>query len=67
MTKYDFITETNQLTGEIRYWTEKDGLHVDYTISNNKDTAYDKFLAVASGVNFRPNIEITDTIYSTNE
>lgn len=61
MTKYDFITETNQLTGEIRYWTEKDGLYVDYTISN-KDTAYDKFLAVASGVNFRPNIEITDTI-----
>lgn len=67
MTKYDFITESNPLTGQIRYWTEKDGMYVDYTISDNKDKAYSKFLAVASGVSFRPDIEITETIYSTKE
>jgi hypothetical protein len=67
MTKYEFITETNPLTGDVRYWTEKDGLYVDHTISANKDLAYNRFINAASGVSLKPNIEITETIYSTTE
>jgi hypothetical protein len=67
MTKYEFITETNPLTGDVRYWTEKDGLYVDHTISSNKDLAYNRFVNAASGVSLKPNIEVTETIYSTTE
>ena len=67
MTKYDFITETNQVTGQISYYTKKDDVYVEYSISFDKEKAYERFLAIASGISFKPGIEITETIYSTKE
>jgi len=67
MTKFEFITETNPITGDIRYWTEKNGTYVDYTISTNKDTAYNRFINAASGVPLKAITEVIETIYSTTE
>jgi hypothetical protein len=67
MTKFEFIEETNPLTGYVRYWTEKDGSYVDHTISDNQEKAYEKFIAVASGIPTKPNIQVKETIYSSTE
>jgi len=67
MTKFEFITETNPVTGYVRYWTEKEGIYVDHTISDNKEVAYQRFMSAASGISLKPNIEITETIYSSTE
>lgn len=67
MTKFEFITETNPITGDIRYWTEKNGAYVDHTISTNKETAYNRFINAASGVTLKPTTEVLETIYSTTE
>jgi hypothetical protein len=67
MTKFEFITETNPITGSIRYWTEKEGIYVDHTISDKKEVAYQRFMSAASGISLKPNIEITETIYSSTE
>lgn len=67
MTKFEFITETNPITGYVRYWTEKDGVYVDHTISDRKEQAYQRFISAASGISLKPNIEITETIFSTTE
>jgi hypothetical protein len=64
MAKYEFITETNAITGDVRYFTEKDGEYVDDSISVNKEKAYDRFIKAASGISLRPNKEVTETIYS---
>ena len=44
MSKFEFITETNTITGGVRYYTEKDGDYVDSSISADKDSAYEKFI-----------------------
>jgi len=67
MTKFEFIEELNPMTGQVRYWTEKDGMYVDHTISDNEQKAYDRFIAVASGIQTKPNLQVKETIYSTIE
>ena len=67
MSKFEFITETNCITGGVRYYTEKDGEYVDSSISADKDSAYQRFMSAASGISLKPNIEITETIFSTTE
>lgn len=67
MSKFEFITETNCITGAVRYYTEKDGEYVDSSISADKDNAYEKFIKVASGVSLKPTKEVTETIFSTTE
>ena len=59
MSKFEFITETNCITGGVRYYTEKDGEYVD--------SAYEKFIKAASGVSLKPTKEVTETIYSIIE
>jgi hypothetical protein len=67
MTKFEFITETNPINGYVRYWTEKDGVYVDHSISDKKEQAYQRFMNAASGISLKPNIEVTETIFSTTE
>ena len=67
MSKFEFITETNCITGGVRYYTEKDGEYVDSSISTDKDSAYEKFIKAASGVSLKPTKEVTETIYSIIE
>jgi hypothetical protein len=67
MTKFEFIEETNPITGTVRYFTEKNGEYVDDTISADKDRAYERFIKAASGVSLKPNKKVTDTIYSIIE
>ena len=67
MTKFEFITETNPITGYVRSWTEKDGVYVDHTISDKKEQAYQRFMSAASGISLKPNKEVTETIYSIIE
>jgi hypothetical protein len=67
MTKFEFIQETNPVTGYVRYWTEKDGVYVDHTISDREEQAYQRFISVASGIPLKPNIEIKETIFSSTE
>ena len=67
MSKFEFITETNCITGAVRYYTEKDGEYVDSSISADKDNAYEKFIKAASGVSLKPIKEVTETIFSTTE
>jgi len=67
MAKFEFITETNSITGDVRYFTEKNGEYVDDSISVDKDSAYEKFIKAASGVSLKPTKEVTETIYSIIE
>ena len=67
MSKFEFITETNSITGDVRYFTEKDGEYVDDSISISKDKAYERFIKDASGVSLKPNKEVIETIYSLIE
>ena len=67
MSKFEFITETNTITGSVRFYTEKDGEYVDSSISADKDSAYEKFIKAASGVSLKPTKEVTETIYSIIE
>jgi hypothetical protein len=67
MSKFEFITETNSITGDVRYFTEKDGEYVDDSISISKDKAYERFIKAASGVSLKPNKEVIETIYSLIE
>ena len=67
MTKFEFIEETNPITGIVRYFTEKNGEYVDDTISADKDRAYERFIKAASGVSLKPNKKVTETIYSIIE
>jgi hypothetical protein len=67
MSKFEFITETNSITGGVRYYTEKDGDYVDSTISSDKDSAYEKFIKAASGISLKPKKEVIETIYSIIE
>jgi len=67
MAKFEFITETNSITGGVRYFTEKNGEYVDDSISVDKDRAYERFIKAASGISLKPNKEVTETIYSIIE
>jgi hypothetical protein len=67
MAKFEFITETNSITGDVRYFTEKNGEYVDDSISVDKDRAYERFIKAASGISLKPNKEVTETIYSIIE
>ena len=67
MSKFEFNTETNTITGGVRFYTEKDGEYVDSSISADKDSAYEKFITAASGVSLKPTKEVTETIYSIIE
>ena len=64
MSKFEFITETNSITGTVRYFTEKNGEYVDDSISMDKDRAYERFVKAASGVSVKPSKEVTEIIYS---
>ena len=65
MTKFEFITETNPITGYVRYWTEKDGVYVDHTISDKKEHAYQRFISAASGILNKCNRILSSTSHRT--
>jgi hypothetical protein len=61
--KIEFIAEKNLITDKVVYFTEKNGLYVSESISANKETAYEKFLNIASGIENTPQKEVLETIY----
>jgi len=64
MTKFDFITETNPITGYVRYWTEKDGIYVDHTISDQKEQAYQRLACYNELMSYLESIAKTSEIKS---
>lgn len=64
MAKFEFITETNPVTKSKIYYTKKDDLFVENSLSHTMEKAYDRFINISSGVKTEPIIEITETRYS---
>jgi len=64
MAKFQFITETNPVTQAKIYYTKKDDLFVENSLSHTMEKAYEKFVNISSGVKTEPIIEITETRYS---
>ena len=64
MAKFDFVTETNPVTQAKIYYTKKDDLFVENSLSHTMEKAYDRFINISSGVKTEPIIEITETRYS---
>lgn len=67
MAKFQFITETNPVTQAKIYYTKKDDLFVENSLSHTRDKAYDRFINISSGVKTEPIIEITETRYSITQ
>lgn len=61
--KIEFIQETNPVTNQVVYFTEKDGDYLASSLSFNKESAYEKFLNIASGIENKPKKEVLETIY----
>ena len=67
MAKFEFVTETNPVTQSVIYYTKRDDLFVENSLSHNKDKAYDRFINISCGVKTEPIIEITETRYSITQ
>jgi len=67
MAKFQFITETNPVTQAKIYYTKKDDLFVENSLSHTKDKAYDRFINISSGVKTEPIVEVLETRYSITQ
>lgn len=67
MSKFEFITEISPVNQSKIYYTRKDDLFVENSLSYDKDKAYDRFINISSGVKTEPIIEITETRYTITQ
>jgi len=67
MAKFQFITETNPVTQAKIYYTKKDDLFVENSLSYDKIKAYERFVNISSGLKTDPIIEINETRYSITQ
>ena len=63
MAKFEFVTETNPVTQAVIYYTKKDNLFMEGSLSHDKDKAYDRFINLSSGVKTEPIVQILETRY----
>ena len=64
MAKFEFVTETNVVTQSVIYYTRKDDLFMENSLSHSKDKAYDRFINISSGIKTEPIVSILETRYS---
>jgi len=67
MAKFEFVKETNPVTQAVIYYTKKDDLYLENSLSYDKAKAYDRFINLSSGIKTDPIIEITETRYSITQ
>ena len=67
MAKFDFVTETNPVTQAKIYYTKKDDLFVENSLSYDKIKAYDRFINISSGVKTEPIVQVIETRYSITQ
>ena len=67
MAKFEFVTETNPVTQTVIYYTRKDELFMENSLSHNKDKAYDRFINISSGVKTEPIVQVIETRYSITQ
>ena len=67
MAKFEFVTETNPVTQAVIYYTRKDELFMENSLSHNKDKAYDRFINISSGVKTEPIVQVVETRYSITQ
>jgi len=67
MAKFEFVTETNPVTQAVIYYTRKDELFMENSLSHNKDKAYDRFINISSGVKTEPIVQVLETRYSITQ
>ena len=63
MTKYEFIQETDNILGDVVYYTRSEGIFIQGSLSHDREKAWQKFLNIASNVE-PTKIEVLETIYS---
>jgi hypothetical protein len=61
--KIEFIQETNKVSNQVVYFTQKDDVYVSDSLSHNREKAYDLFLNIASGLDLKAQKEVLETIY----
>jgi hypothetical protein len=67
MAKFEFVTETNVVTQSVIYYTRKDELFMENSLSHNKEKAYDRFINISSGVKTEPIVQVLETRYSITQ
>ena len=67
MAKFEFITETNPVTQSKIYYTKKDDLFVENSLSHTMEKAYDRFVNISSGVKTEPIVQVLETRYSITQ
>jgi hypothetical protein len=67
MAKYDFVIETNVVTQSVIYYTRKDDLFMENSLSHTKEKAYDRFVNISSGIKTEPIVTILETRYSITQ
>ena len=61
--KIEFVQESHPHNMETVFFTKVDGFYVIDSLSYDKDTAYEKFLNIASKKDLNPVTEVLETIY----
>ena len=67
MAKFEFVTETNVVTQSVIYYTRKDELFMENSLSHIKEKAYDRFINISSGVKTEPIVQVLETRYSITQ
>jgi hypothetical protein len=67
MAKFEFVIETNVITKSVVYFTRRDDLFVENSLSHSRDKAYDRFVNLSCGVKTSPVTTILETRYSLTQ
>jgi len=67
MAKFEFVTETNPVTQAVIYYTRKDELFMENSLSHSKEKAYDRYINISSGVKTEPIVQVLETRYSITQ
>jgi hypothetical protein len=67
MAKFEFVTETNVVTQSVIYYTRKDELFMENSLSHSKEKAYVTFINISSGVKTEPIVQVLETRYSITQ
>jgi hypothetical protein len=67
MAKFEFVTETNVVTQSVIYYTRKDELFMENSLSHSKEKAYDRFINISSGIKTEPVVQVLETRYSITQ
>lgn len=61
MKKFEFVQETKRTNGEVSWYTKCDGIYVSYSVSFDKEIAYNYFINLSSGGSIVNEVIILET------